>query len=150
MPYSICFAIVVTALLAWPGFSLGETVSESGIVRLEVQPEAIELTTPRRSAQVVVTAVLKTGEVADVSRDVEVSISDPKIAAVSDSRWVTPKADGQATLSVRIGKHSGEIPIKVGGQSQHEPVSFAFHTLPVLAKAGCSGGACHGLSLIHI
>ena len=144
MPYSIRFATVVTALLAWLGISLGETVSESAIVRLEVQPEAIELTTPRRSAQVVVTAVLKTGEMADVTGDVAVSIANRKIAAVSESGRVAPKADGQTTLSVRIGKHSAEIPVNVSGQSKPESVSFAFHTLPVLAKAGCSGGACHG------
>jgi hypothetical protein len=34
--------------------------------------------------------------------------------------------------------------IKVSGQESPELVSFAHHTLPLLAKAGCSGGACHG------
>ncbi len=144
MQFSIRFAFLVAVVLSRPDLLFAEAVDESAIIRLEVQPEAIELTTPRRSVQVVVTAMLKSGEVADVTRDVGVSIANPNVAVVSESGHVAPMSDGQTTLIVRIGKHSGEIPIRVSGQSKQESVSFAFHTLPVLAKAGCSGGACHG------
>ena len=81
MQFSIRFAFLVAVVLSRPDLLFAEAVDESAIIRLDVQPEAIELTTPRRSVQVVVTAMLKSGEVADVTRDVGVSLR------IRMSRW---------------------------------------------------------------
>jgi hypothetical protein len=127
-----------------PEFCIAETIDVSAVTRLEVHPETIEISSPRQSVQLIVSAALRGNEEADVTRDVTFSFADSNVASISETGRMTPGADGRTTLRVRIGKHSRDVPVTVSGQSENEPVSFAYHTLPVLAKAGCSGGACHG------
>ena len=77
---------------------------------------------PRRSAstnrfayvQLLVTGRLASGETIDVTRMVEPSLSAP-IAEVSRSGLVRPRADGKATLTLRLAGKSVEVPVTVLG-----------------------------------
>ncbi len=72
------------------------------------------------------------------------SSSDPAIAAVSGDGVVRPVADGEATITATVGEQTATANITVSGMSQPFAWSFRNDVLPVLSKAGCNSGACHG------
>ena len=111
---------------------------------IEVFPSSFELTTARRQRQIVVTGVLTDSEVADVTREVSYAVADPSVLSVSPSGRVKPLGNGKTEVLIRLGDLSLSVAVAVTGQESPEPVSFDYQALPVLAKLGCSGGACHG------
>lgn len=58
----------------------------------------------------------------------------------------TLRARGNGTTTINAKTDSGEVSldVSVSGQKQPEAWSFNRHILPVMAKAGCNQGACHG------
>ena len=106
-----------------------------------ISPAAINLHAEEDSQQVVVTG--NASEV-DLTRTVRYEIADPAIASVSDSGRVSPVAPGSTTLRVIHGKGLQSIPVHIGNLTSPRPVSFRFDVLPILTKAGCNSGGCHG------
>lgn len=143
-PIRLLNFLLLAGLLVFPRSTHAESVAPAFIERLDVQPESIEVTSPRQSVQLVIGAASPDGGLADVTRTVSYSVSDPRILSVSNSGRVTPRGDGNASIRVSIGNRSREIAATVSGQGSKETVSFNYQALPALAKAGCSGGACHG------
>jgi hypothetical protein len=142
---SFCLsAMLLAGLLASPSIVFAESIDSVTIKRLDVQPESVEITGPRQSVQLIVDAALPDGELADVTQGVSYAATDEGVLAVSKTGRVTPRGDGSARIRISIGDVSREVAVTVSGQGTKEAVSFAYQTLPVLAKAGCSGGACHG------
>ena len=130
---------------ALPGSARADDESIAGqVVRLEVFPQQFEFSGPRQSLQLIVTGHLANAEVADVTSVVAYSAVPPDVVHISASGRVTPTANGTAQLQVQSGNSSQSVTIRVTGQETAKRVSFEHETLPALAKAGCSGGACHG------
>ena len=69
---------------------------------------------------------------------------NPDIATVDEHGVVSPVADGNATITATAGGHSASVEVTVSGMGEPFDWSFRNHVLPVLAKAGCNSGACHG------
>ena len=125
--------------------SEADEVSYTGAVsRFEVFPEQFELTSPRSSTQLVVTGNLSNGEVVDVTRNAVFLVKNPEVLDVSASGLVRPKSDGVTQIQISLSGITESLTVRVSGQQSADPVSFEHETLPALAKAGCSGGACHG------
>ena len=144
----LCLAIRFIALA---GCLLFGTTAEAGeaslagdVVRLEVFPQQLELTGRQSSAQLVITGHLADGEVVDVSSAAKFVLAKPGVLDVSASGRVTPNRDGETQLTISVGGVSKTLTARVSGQEKDDAVSFEHETLPALAKAGCSGGACHG------
>ncbi|MFT7643252.1 MAG: hypothetical protein ACI9G1_005017, partial [Pirellulaceae bacterium] len=112
--------------------------------RIEVSPAELKLDSRLQRAQIVVTGFLANNQITDLTHLVEYKSSQTDIATVNKLGIVEPASNGTTTLTVRYGKHIQDVAVVVDGQDQSEPVSFAYHTLPILAKTGCSGGSCHG------
>ncbi|NQV26830.1 MAG: DUF1553 domain-containing protein [Rhodopirellula sp.] len=144
------FALIIRLLLMAGCLTLGtaaeadDEIPNGNVVRLEVFPGQIELTGSRSSAQLVVTGYLTNGEVIDVSSDASFVVVKPEILDVSTSGRATPESDGVTQIQVTFGGVSQTLKASVFGQNTAQSVSFEYETLPALAKAGCSGGACHG------
>lgn len=136
--------LIVSCLAFGSAASAAEPSSVSDVARLEVFPQKLELTGPRSSAQLVITGHLANGEVVDVSSKASFIPAEPEVLVVSTSGRVTPKRDGETQLRVSVGGVSKTLTARVSGQQKLHTVSFEYETLPALAKAGCSGGACHG------
>jgi hypothetical protein len=66
--------------------------------------------------------------------------SNPKVVKVENGVAI-PVGNGKAKISVK-GARSAEVVV----ESMDKPFEWSFrnHVQPVLAKAGCSSGACHG------
>lgn len=72
------------------------------------------------------------------------SSSNAEVAAVSAEGVVRPVADGEATITASVGEQSATANVTVSGMSNPHAWSFRNDVLPVLSKAGCNSGACHG------
>ncbi len=109
---------------------------------LSVYPPTATLKGPRQRLQLI---IHRAGTLpVDVTRQVDYAIEPPGIITISDTGQVTPRGTGIAVVTARIGDFFVESQISVEDFADVPPVSFEHETLPVLAKSGCSGGACHG------
>ncbi len=109
-----------------------------------VFPSAVRLTGPESSQQLVVNHRMKNGRAADLTRDVEYSISDAAIATVTSNGMVMPIQEGETQILVRHGQWSQQIPVLIEGIESPIPVDFRSDIQPILTKAACNSGGCHG------
>jgi hypothetical protein len=69
--------------------------------------------------------------------------SDPKILKF-DGNVAVPLANGTARILAHTGAQTVSADVKVEAMDKPFEWSFRNHVQPMLAKAGCSSGACHG------
>lgn len=125
--------------------------AESGIV---VTPAAVVFDSPESSQQVLVTRILESAKTdgsrtvgaasTDVTRAAQFTLTPPGVAVVDDGGFLRPVADGRATLYVTHEGTQRSIPIEVKDLQTPQPVSFRNDVVPLLTKAGCNSGGCHG------
>jgi hypothetical protein len=108
---------------------------------LNLSPATITLDNPEATQQVLVRSSKSS---TDLTRRATYETLDPKIAAVDAVGLVQPKADGCTVLVVRHGNEEARIPVEVSGLKTPAPVSFESQVMPILSKAGCNSGGCHG------
>jgi hypothetical protein len=120
---------------------------------LNVSPLAFTLNSPESTLQLLVTlkrdgassettsGVLRPS---DVTRKAAYRSTDKSVATVSDTGVVIPRADGLTEILVSFGSFQRKVQVTVSGLVRPEPISFANEVVPILAKAGCSSGGCHG------
>ncbi len=121
-----------------------ETLPEGAkLTGLDVQPSSIQLSRKFAYAQLLVTGTLDSGDKVDVTRMVEARLS-ADIAGVSRTGLVTPKADGQATLTLSLEGRQVEVPVAVSGLAAPAVVDYVHDVTPALSRMGCNAGTCHG------
>ena len=113
------------------------------IASLEVTPRQIKLGKPTEYAQILVTAKFANGTSADVTRMVKITQQGVK-ADISPRGLVRPKADGKGTLLLALDSHQAEVPLEVSGTATTFAPDYVRDVMPVLSKAGCNMGTCHG------
>ncbi|WP_235963177.1 DUF1553 domain-containing protein [Tautonia rosea] len=112
---------------------------------LMLLPSAVTLDGPKASQRVIVERLNTVGvAIGEPSREVLFAISNPNIATVSADGTVVPVSDGVTTLTATVGNRTLSAPVQVRDATQDEPWSFRNHVLPILTKAGCNQGSCHG------
>jgi hypothetical protein len=113
------------------------------IVALQAAPASITLANPYAYAQLLITGILSSGERIDVTRMVEL-VEPASVVKLNDHRLVRPVAEGEGTITASLAGQTVLIPVKVSGQAADFPVSFVRDVMPVMSKAGCNAGTCHG------
>ena len=113
------------------------------VLRLDVVPASIELVHRYDARQILVFGELTNGQRADVTRMVTVE-QEPELLAVSAGLSVRPKTDGQGQLRISLGGLLVAVPVAVSGTEAPYDVDFVGDVMPVLSKAGCNAGTCHG------
>ncbi|MFO0788610.1 MAG: DUF1549 domain-containing protein [Pirellulales bacterium] len=113
------------------------------IVKVEVEPVSIQLDSPFRYAQVIVTAELASGAKVDVTRQAKFVVPQA-VAAVNATGVVTPLANGQTTLGVSVGEKTVNIDLQVANLDHPQAPDFVRDVAPIIARAGCNAGTCHG------
>jgi len=110
---------------------------------LRILPHAVTLLGPEARHQLLAEASVS-GHEEDWTRQAKWSSSNPGIASVDQTGQVQPIADGNVLITAESAgyKASAEIAVK----STQVPFTWNFrnHVIPVLTKAGCNQGACHG------
>src|SRR5262249_40571211 len=66
---------------------------------------------------------------------------------VNEQGWVRPVGTGATTVTVTVAGQTVAVPVKVQLPAAEPPYSFRHEVMPVLSRAGCNAGACHGYSL---
>jgi hypothetical protein len=110
-------------------------------VALLVSPRAVMLDTPESTQQILVRS---TRSPADLTRNATYEVADARIVSVDSTGLVQAKADGRTTITIHHGVARAVIPVEVTGFRNPPPVAFETQVMPILSKAGCNAGACHG------
>jgi hypothetical protein len=106
---------------------------------LKVTPEKVVLNGPEATHQLLVSDATT-----DLTHPAKYEVADPKVASVNARGLLEPRGEG--TTQVRIS-HAGQtvaVSVEVQGVRQPAPVSFEQQVMPLLTKAGCNSGGCHG------
>lgn len=112
---------------------------------LSVEPDRLELVGSDARGQALATRIEADGTPVDLTRSARWSCDNPAVAAVSPDGIVRAVGDGTATVIAEDEKGSiAQLAVTVRDAADRSPVHFAGDILPVLAKAGCNSGGCHG------
>lgn len=111
---------------------------------LEVQPAEVSLTQPRAEQQLLIRGKFSDGEERDLTGIARCFSTAPKNIQVSANGLVTATHDGSAGVKVILGSFTALAKVTALGTEADRPISFNDEVLPVLTKAGCNQGACHG------
>ncbi|WP_417850137.1 DUF1549 domain-containing protein [Thalassoglobus sp.] len=122
---------------------LASQAGAAELVELKVFPAEISLTTKRDFQSLVVEGVYSDGLTRDLTEKSEWKIADEKFIS-RDGTKIFPKADGETQISVTAEGKTVQIPTKVTKSAEDRPVSFKLDVMPVITKAGCNTGSCHG------
>lgn len=132
------------AILLWGAVPLlPYSASECSGGELSVSPAKIVIDRPETSQQVLATSVDGVQR-RDATRAVKWSVANPGIAAVDSQGLVSPISDGETALIAVLGDQTRRIPLQVIRFADPAPVSFEHEVLPILTKARCNSGGCHG------
>jgi hypothetical protein len=113
---------------------------------LTLFPPRISLNGPRDEQRLGVLGEYSDGEHRDLSRVAWYRSSAPEIARV-EGDIIRPVGDGEASISVAYGGQTATVPVRIQGVATETPVNFTREVVPVLTRAGCNQGACHGAAL---
>src|SRR5258708_4836912 len=111
--------------------------------KLIVHPKEVKLSGPRDEQRVIVLGVWADGRTWDLTRTATFSPGNGRVAS-AEKGVVRPVSDGTTTLWVEVGGTKASVPIVVEKSAADVPVSFAREVQPILTKAGCNAGSCHG------
>jgi len=112
-----------------------------------VFPMSLEIHHPRHPHAIQVFAVTAEGFSQDLRDNATITIANPAIASLDDHGWIQPLANGETIITVSAGGQTKSIPLKVKLPTIEPPSSFRHEVMPILTRAGCNAGACHGYSL---
>ncbi len=108
-----------------------------------VYPPEIQLDSARDFQSFVAVLTRPDGVTVDISDRVTWRIDGGEIAKI-DQFTVHPLVDGEATLVAEFEGVTQTIPLRVHNAAVKPAISFEQDVMPVLTRAGCNTGACHG------
>jgi hypothetical protein len=142
---------LVAALVA--GVVLGQRTEAAApvpadpVVSVAVHPLALELRHHRQPCSLQVLGTTAAGYSVDLRSRAAFQSADPRVAVVDEQGWVLPRGDGNTQVTIRVDGQICTVPVRVQLPAVEPPTSFRHEVMPVLSKAGCNLGACHGYSL---
>ncbi len=129
----------------WPVALLLASVATSFSAEdaLVVLPAQFSLSGPQSRQELLVEQIRGKSFTGQPTNDLTFASSDTNIVRI-EGGVALPVTNGTATISARRGHRSATAQVKVSGMERPFEWSFRNHVQPVLAKMGCSSGACHG------
>ncbi len=113
------------------------------VVSIHARPQSIELSTRFQYRQLLLIGKLDNGQSVDVTRMASVK-SAGKIAEISKTGLVSPRANGQEELVFEYAGHQTTVAVQVAGLEKKHEVSFVRDVQPAFSRMGCNAGTCHG------
>jgi len=138
---------VVAVILIGVSSCIAADSPPSHFASITVSPSSLSLRHHRQPHALQILATTTDGYSHDLRPQGKFTSADPKIAIVDDQGWVRPIANGSTTITVAVAGQTKSIPVKVQLPAQEPAMSFRHEVMPVLSRAGCNAGACHGYSL---
>ena len=115
------------------------------LTEVTIFPTDVRLTTRQDRQSLVVQAVFADGATRDVTAQASYSFADKSLVRFENAT-VFPVSDGKTELTVKYEGRVLKVPVVIEQAKLERPVSFKLDVIPVLTKAGCNAGACHGAS----
>src|SRR5690242_3695133 len=112
--------------------------------RVVLLPDKTELSGAHVTQHLLLESVVDGRFTAEKTAAAKFTSANAKIATVDEEGVVHPAANGETTITATVNGQSATAEIKVTGIGHDAPRSFRNEVQPVLAKMGCSMGACHG------
>ena len=116
----------------------------SAIAEIVVLPSEIQLNSRGAVHGLIVETVADQRFKGDVTAHTAFESSDPKVVTVNDKGVLSAVGNGSATITAKSGSESATATVTVVGADVPVVKSFRNQVQPVLFKAGCNSGACHG------
>ena len=113
---------------------------------ITVHPTTVELRHVRWPQSLQVLGITADGYSLDLRAQAAFTSANPAVATVENG-IVRPIASGETAVTVAVAGQTFSVPVKVQLDATEPPRSFRHEVMPVLSKAGCNMGACHGYSL---
>ena len=110
---------------------------------IRILPDKIALNGATAQQQVIVQRFSDGLAREQISENLEWTVEPNSVASIENG-ILTPRNNGKAILRVIHDGNQAEIGLEVRNYEQAEDWSFRNHVQPILAKFGCSAGACHG------
>ncbi|MCU0711651.1 MAG: DUF1549 and DUF1553 domain-containing protein [Pirellula sp.] len=110
---------------------------------LVVYPPKIKLSAKTDSQHVVAVATRKDGVTMDVTDQVAWALDADTFVDWKDF-VVSPKADGASRLTATWNGMTSTTEITTSNSQVINPIHFEKDVMPILTKAGCNTGSCHG------
>jgi len=110
---------------------------------LRVEPAQVFLNSPESTQQLLVTGGSQAAPV-DLTRTASYKVLDAGVAAVEATGLVLPKGEGRTDIIVSHNGEQARVSVEVTGLRRPVPISFVAQVVPILTKAGCNAGGCHG------
>lgn len=120
------------------------TFAGNAAIRVEVEPATVNLVGSQDRQQLAVTVHLPDGIARDATADAVVRPESEKVAELGPGGVVRPVGDGETRLRVEVDGEVAVVPARVADAATTRPVSYRLDVVPLLSKAGCNMGACHG------
>ena len=108
-----------------------------------VFPPQVNLVGPESSQQLVVSTQDNSKHI-DLTRVSQYSSSDTSIVTVTSRGLISPVIEGKAIVTVVNDLGNIQIPVTISRIETPLPVSFRNEIQPILTKAMCNSGGCHG------
>ena len=139
--HRLALLVIVLAFIA--SFTDCPARADKGRNALHVFPSKVQLDHPSRGQSMLVHSIDANGMTYDRTEAATFTIANESIAYFED--WqVIPVTQGDTTLTVEIDGLQTIVPIIVTTDGQLRPISFRHDVMPVISKAGCNVGGCHG------
>ncbi|MBM3979898.1 MAG: DUF1553 domain-containing protein [Planctomycetes bacterium] len=113
---------------------------------VRVSPAAIEIKHHRQPHAVQVLGTSADGYSLDLRDGATFTSDNPKVATV-EGGWVKPVGNGTAKITGTADGKTFAVAVTVTLPDKEPAISFRHEMMPVLSRAGCNAGACHGYSL---
>lgn len=114
-----------------------------GEVRLTVTPGETILRGQASRQQLLVTETIA-GRQIDRTGEAQFRSDTPAVISVSVAGVVTPVADGKGRVTATLGASQAQATFHVIDGRRWLPIHFERDVEPILTRAGCNAGACHG------
>lgn len=127
--------------------TLGQVSDPPAVGPLVVHPQKVVIRHHRHPFAVQVLGSSKDGFSLDLRSQAQFTSADPKVAIVDGQGWIVPRGSGQTQVTVAVAGQEHRIAVEVQLPVEEPAISFRHEVMPVLTRAGCNMGGCHGYSL---
>jgi len=112
-----------------------------------VHPTTLDLHHVRHLHSLQMLGATPDGYTLDLRPQARFTSGDLRVATIDERGWVRPVGSGQTKVTVTVAGQTRTVAVKVQLPPVEPPYSFRHEVMPVLSRAGCNMGACHGYSL---
>jgi len=112
------------------------------IATLTLEPATLTLNDSRDERRILVIGKTSTGALIDLTSIAVLKSTSPNIEITLEG-YIVPKIPGEAKVVVSAAGKEAQLSVTVKS-AVVEKIRFVRDVLPVLGRAGCNAGACHG------